>query len=114
MKNQTQFPDPTAVAADVYHLVLENDRVRVFNVHFKPGQTAVMHRHPDHVVYALSRVTNRLLLPDGQTMDANLEPGMALFIPAGPHETTNIGDADVNLLVFELKGEDEHPSPNGH
>ena len=32
---------------------MENDRVRVFNVTFKPGDKAVMHHHPDHVVYVL-------------------------------------------------------------
>jgi quercetin dioxygenase-like cupin family protein len=104
MEQAAQYPDPTEVAGDVYHLVLENDRVRVFDVRFRPGQTAVMHRHPDHVVYALSGGTNRLLVPDGKTMDVEFKPGMALFIAAGPHETTNIGRTDVNLLVFELKG----------
>lgn len=103
MEQRKQYPDPTAVASDVYHLVLENERVRLFDVQFKPGQKAVMHQHPDHVVYALTNGTNRLLLPDGKTMDVELKPGMALFIPAGPHETTNIGKTDVNLLVFELK-----------
>jgi len=103
MEQGKKYPDPAAVAGDVYHMVLENDRVRLFDVRFKPGQTAVMHQHPDHVIYALTNGTNRLLLPDGKTMDVELKPGMALFIPEGPHETTNIGKTDVNLLVFELK-----------
>jgi quercetin dioxygenase-like cupin family protein len=104
MEQKVQYPDPAVVASDVYHMVLENDRVRVFDVRFKPGQKAVMHWHPDHVVYALTSGTNRLLFPNGQTTDAELKPGMALFLPAGPHETTNIGKTDVNLVVFELKG----------
>ncbi|HZQ09670.1 MAG TPA: cupin domain-containing protein [Anaerolineae bacterium] len=103
MKQDAQYPDPAVVASDVYKLILENDRVRLFNVEFKPGQKAVMHRHPDHVVYVLKGGTNHLAFPDGQTLDADLKPGQALFLPAGPHETTNIGNTDVNLLVFELK-----------
>lgn len=103
MEQQAQYPDPAVVANDVYNLVLENDRVRVFNVQFKPGQKAVMHRHPDHVVYVLKGGTNHLTFPDSQPLDIDLKPGQALFLEAGPHETTNIGSTDVNLLVFELK-----------
>ena len=33
---QTIWPDPTMVASDVYKLVLENERVRVFDVHANP------------------------------------------------------------------------------
>jgi len=39
-KSKTAWPDPTRVASDVYKLVLENDRTRVFDVRFKPGQKA--------------------------------------------------------------------------
>ncbi len=104
MEQATQYPDPAIVAHDVYNLVMENDRVRVFDVRFKPGQKAVMHRHPDHVVYVVTGGTNRLAFPDGKTTDVELKPGQALFLPAGPHETSNIGKTDVNLVVFELKG----------
>ena len=48
------WPDPAIVASDVYKLLMENDRVRVFDVWFKPDQRAVMHGHPDHVVYVLA------------------------------------------------------------
>ena len=54
---QTKWPDPTVAASDVYKLVLENERVRVFDVTFKPGQKAEMHGHPDHVVSVLSDYT---------------------------------------------------------
>ncbi|MBI3538111.1 MAG: cupin domain-containing protein [Chloroflexi bacterium] len=99
----SQWKDPAQVASNVYKVVLDNERVRVFDVRFKPGDKAVMHGHPDHVVYVLTDGTNRLKFPDGTSKDFDLKAGSALWIPAGPHETTNVGKTDVKLLVFELK-----------
>jgi quercetin dioxygenase-like cupin family protein len=47
------FHDPLDVAGNVYKLKMENERVRVFEVTFKPGDKAAMHHHPDHVVYVM-------------------------------------------------------------
>ena len=96
--------DPAVVAKDVYKLVLENDRVRVFDVKFAPGQKAVMHIHPDHVVYVLVDATLRLTGPDGKSQDVSIKAGQTLFLPAGPHAAENIGKTAAHNLVVELKG----------
>jgi quercetin dioxygenase-like cupin family protein len=95
--------DPAIVAKDVYKLVLENDRVRVFDVKFAPGQRAAMHSHPDHVVYVLDDATLRLTGPDGKSQDVSIKAGQALFLPAGPHAAENIGKTPAHNLVVELK-----------
>ncbi len=95
--------DPAKVASNVYKLAMENDRVRVFDVKFKPGDKAVMHGHPDHVVFVLEGGTNRLTFPDGKSRDFDLQAGQALWIDAGQHETVNVGKSNVRLLVLELK-----------
>ena len=46
--------DPMKVAKNVYKSIIENDRVRVLETSFKPGDKAIMHEHPDHVVYVLN------------------------------------------------------------
>ena len=71
-KSQTTWPDPAIVAGDVYKLVMENERVRVFDVHFKPGQKAVMHDHPSHVIYVMSDYTLDLMIPDGSSQEIPL------------------------------------------
>ncbi len=95
--------DPAKVAPNAYKMVLENERIRLFDVRLKPGDTAAMHGHPDHVVYVLTDGTNRLAFPNGTTQDLELKAGAAIWIPASQHETTNIGKTEVRLLVFELK-----------
>jgi quercetin dioxygenase-like cupin family protein len=95
--------DPAVVAKDVYKLLLENDRVRVFDVRFTPGQKAAMHSHPDHVVYVLDDATIQLTGPDGKSQDVSIKAGQALFLPAGPHAAENVGKTAAHNLVVELK-----------
>lgn len=98
-----EWSDPAIVATDVYKMVMENDRVRVFEVRFKPGQETVMHGHPDHVVYVLADYTLDLTLPDGSRQEVPLKTGQALWIGAGPHAAKNIGTTEGRAVVIELK-----------
>lgn len=102
-KSATEWADPAKVATDVYKLVMENDRVRVFEVTFKPGQKTVMHGHPDHVVYVLDDYKLNLMLPDGKSQEVPLTAGQALWIGAGPHAAQNIGTTAGRAIVIELK-----------
>jgi quercetin dioxygenase-like cupin family protein len=102
-KNKTAWPDPTRVASDVYKLVLENDRTRVFDVRFKPGQKAEMHGHPDHVVYVLSDYILNLTGSDGITQEVPLKAGQAFWMNAGPHAALNIGKTEGHAVVIEFK-----------
>ena len=102
-KSKTAWADPTEVASDVYKLILENDRARVFDVRFKPGQRAEMHGHPDHIVYVISDYTLNLELPDGTHQEVPLKAGQAFWMNAGPHAAENIGKTDGHAVVIELK-----------
>jgi quercetin dioxygenase-like cupin family protein len=95
--------DPAIVAGNVYKPVLENARVRVFDVTFAPGAKAAWHEHPDHVVRALTDANLQLKLPDGKTMDVAARAGETMWMEAGPHETVNTGANPAHLLVVELK-----------
>jgi beta-alanine degradation protein BauB len=94
--------DPLDVASNVYKLKMENDRVRVFDVTFKIGDKAVMHHHPDHVVYVLEGGKMKLT-SEGKTDIYDLKDGDAMFLNAQSHEAENIGKSTLELLVVELK-----------
>jgi quercetin dioxygenase-like cupin family protein len=100
---QATWQDPTKVAGDVYKKVMENDRVRVFDVRFKPGQKAVRYGHPDHVIYVLSDYTLNLQLPDGSSQVVPLKAGQTIWMGAGEHAAENIGKTEGHALVVELK-----------
>ena len=94
--------DPRNVANNVYNFIMENERVRVFNVTFKPGEIAAMHHHPDHLVYVLKGGKIKLT-SEGVTNILDLETGKAIFINEQMHEAQNIGQSPLELIVVELK-----------
>jgi quercetin dioxygenase-like cupin family protein len=101
MKKDTNM-DPMKVASNVYKFINENDRVRVLEVVFKPGDTAKMHYHPEHVVYVLKG--GRLkLTSEGKTQELDLKQGSVVFLKEQDHEATNNSKSDIDLLVVELK-----------
>jgi quercetin dioxygenase-like cupin family protein len=102
-KSKTIWADPAIVAGDVYKLLLENERVRVFDVRFRPGQKAIMHGHPDHIIYVLADGSLKLTLPDGSSQEVPLKAGQAIFMAAGPHATENVGKSEAHNLAIELK-----------
>lgn len=95
--------DPKKVDPTIYRQQLENERVRVFMVTFRPGQSIKVHKHPDHVVHAVSG--GRLMIhetgKDPVTMD--VKAGTTLFLPAQSHSAKNMGKTTMKLLVVELK-----------
>ncbi len=95
--------DPLQVAGNVYKLVMENDRVRVMKATFQPGAKAVMHEHPDHVIYMLQGGKAKLTNAEGKTDVLDLKTGDAVFLKAQAHEAQNIGQAPRDILVVELK-----------
>ena len=77
MKKDTNM-DPMKVASNVYKFINENDRVRVLEVIFKPGDTAKMHHHPEHVVYVL-KGGHLKLTSEGKTQELDLKQDQLFF-----------------------------------
>ncbi len=94
--------DPMVTASNVYKLLAENERVRVLQVIFNPGDTAKMHHHPDHSVYAVTG-GKLSLTSGGKTQEIDIKSDSVLFLEAQDHEAKNIGDTTIKLIVTELK-----------
>ena len=95
--------DPLEVAPDMYTLQFENERVRVMQVTFQPGQQIAEHSHPDHFVYVLEAGKLQITKADGMASDVELNVGDVLWIAAEAHSAVNTGDTVVRLLVTEIK-----------
>lgn len=95
--------DPLAVAPHMYKKLFENERVRVMQVTFNPGDSILSHSHPDHHVYAASGGILKISKPDGTSADADIKTGDVLFIPAETHWAKNVGTTPIKLIVNELK-----------
>jgi len=94
--------DPLMSASNVCEFVNESNRMRVLKVTFKPGDTAKMHHHPEHMAYVLKGRKLRLT-SEGKTQELDLKEGSAVFLEEQNHQATNIGNATIDLLVVELK-----------
>ena len=95
--------DPMVVASDTHKIVFENERVRVMEVTFQPGQKIAAHTHPDHFVYELSAGQVTISKPDGTSHVVDMMPGRVVWINAGIHWAVNSGSSVVKLLLTELK-----------
>jgi len=95
--------DPVKVAPDIYKQVFENERVRVCDVKFKPGDKIAKHSHPDHFIYVLEQGKVKISKPDGSSSDNDFQVGQVVWIPAETHWAENVGSTEVHALIVELK-----------
>lgn len=95
--------DPTDSDPDKYHVIFENDRVRVLEYRDQPGARTSPHEHPDSVMYTLSGFRRRLIAESGESVEVQLTPGQARWLDAQVHSGENIGDTASHVIFVELK-----------
>jgi len=95
--------DPGVVAKSVYKQKLANDRVRVFEIVFQPGQAIPMHAHPDHVVYVVTGGTLEIKEKGKPVVKLAGKPGDTFFLPAQSHSAKNIGKTVFKAVVVEIR-----------
>ena len=94
--------DPCVSNPDAYHVLFENDRVRVLGYHDQPGHRTTVHGHPDSVMVTLSSFRRRLRV-GGREVDVELDAGEARWLDAQQHYGENIGATDSRAIFVELK-----------
>jgi len=97
--------DPTHTDGDKYHVLLENEHVRVLRYHDQPGDKTQLHRHPDFVMYALAPFRRRLIAPDGSQRIREFASGDIAWMPAQEHAGENVGSTPTDCLLIEMKRE---------
>ena len=97
------MPDAVASDPDKYHVVLENERVRVLDYSDHPGQKTSLHHHTAFVLHALGPFERKLHFPDGTSRVLSFHGGETMFMPAQSHAGENVGTTDTHVLIVELK-----------
>jgi quercetin dioxygenase-like cupin family protein len=96
--------DPVVASPDLYTVLLENEHVRVIEYRIEPGQSEPWHTHPAKVMYVLESGTLKITLPDGESLVAEEEAGVARWMgPVGRHFGENVGATPVRILIVEVK-----------
>jgi beta-alanine degradation protein BauB len=94
--------DAIQVAPDVYSVLFENDRVRVLDIHMKPGAKSAMHSHPNYVLYVLAPAKVKFTGGDGTSAEMEFPAGAA-WRDAEAHAVENVGTNDAHAIAIELK-----------
>jgi quercetin dioxygenase-like cupin family protein len=94
-----------AVAVDPTHhnVIMENPRVRVFEVLAAPGDKSPMHTHPPLVAVSMSKARLRMTTPDGKSSIFDLSPGQVLWMENVEHSWEMLA-GQVHLVAVEVKG----------
>ena len=84
-------------------MLLETDRVKIYEVKLKPGEKNEIHCHPDYFIFNLT--DNKLLTTDtsGKTHEREYKAEQSAFLKEQAHMAENIGDKEARLLIVEMK-----------
>lgn len=69
----------------------------------EPGDVSDMHAHPDIVAVGIASGKAEFTMGDGQKMEAELNVGDAMFMPAHEHSTKIVSDSPMEVVLIELK-----------
>ena len=67
--------DAAKVDSGHYKVLLDNEYVRVLDVHHQPGEKSPTHSHPNHVVYSFTDSRVKFTSPGGKTDMPAKRPG---------------------------------------
>jgi hypothetical protein len=101
--------DPVVSNPTLYRVLFENERVRVLEYRDRPGDLTTAHDHPDSVMVTLSTFRRRLVA-GGNSIELQLQAGLARWLPAQRHFGENTGDTATHVLFVELKEPSVAPS----
>jgi hypothetical protein len=102
------MPDPIQTDPELYHVLFENERVRVLEYLDHPGDRTSPHSHPDSVMVTLASFKRRLWSGERE-VELELPAFQARWLDAQEHSGMNIGETDTHSIFVELK----EPAP-GH
>jgi quercetin dioxygenase-like cupin family protein len=94
---QDRAADPTP-----HKLLLENERVRVFEALIAPGARVAL-RPSSHLMYLLTDGTLVFTEAGRRPYEMVLKAGEAIWVPAQAQSTGNEGDLDMRALIVEIK-----------
>ncbi len=95
------YIDPVKVSPSNYKVLLENDHVRVLEMHLRAREKDEVHSHPAETVYFITGGKAKIHLPDGQTVDAELPDGHVMWNDAWTHQVENVGTSDIQAIIVE-------------
>ena len=93
----------TVISPDLYKELSDTLNIRILKGTYKPGDSSIMHAHPDFALYVLEGSMVELTSIDGKKQNIEFKKDMAVVLPAATHSAKNIGKNTLSLIVVEVK-----------
>lgn len=102
-----EIPGGPEASPDIYHIIAEDELMRVVLITWPPGARDNWHGHPATSVYYVTDCHVRIFFPDGSQQDLQrvAGTGRARSRPVISHSVQNIGDKECRIVHTEIKPE---------
>ena len=84
-------------------VMLDNDKVRVLKLVYKPGEKVPLHSHPAVVVIYMTPCKSTFHSTDGEAGEHELAAGTVRWSPGTTHVNENTGTTVCEVMLIELK-----------
>lgn len=98
-----QSVPPKKGASSITKRYVDNDKVRVYDFAFEPGDVSTSRARPNRVIRYLSGGTFQRTYPDGKTDTIIRKAGEVAYAEAKTYEVKNIGKTKITGYVVVLK-----------
>lgn len=92
----------TLISPNLYRQLSDTLGIRMLEAIYKPGDSSIMHNHPDFALYVLEGGLVELTAMDGAKQNIEFKKEMAVVLPADVHSAKNIGNTTLKLVVVEV------------
>ncbi len=92
----------TAISPELYKQLADTLNIRMLEGVYKPGDSSILHAHPDFALYVLEGSTVELTGQDSSKQEIEFKKGMAVILPSTTHSAKNTGKTTLRLIVVEV------------
>ena len=94
--------DPLTVGAEFSKKLGDTLNIKMYEVTLKPGDSAMVHTHPDHTFYVLQGGKLAVTFQGKGRQVLDLKPGMAAINGPLSDAARNIGNTTIKLLIHDI------------
>ena len=93
--------DPIKVEAQFAKVLADTLNIKMYEVTLKPGDTSLLHTHPDYTLYVLQG-GKIAISANGVRQEMELKAGMGIIFGSISHSAKNIGNTTIKLLANDI------------
>jgi quercetin dioxygenase-like cupin family protein len=94
--------EPLTVGAQFSKILGDTLNIKMYEFTLKPGDSAALHTHPDHIWYVLQGGKLALSIQGASRQEIDLKPGMGAISGALSDAGKNIGNTTIKLLIADI------------